>query len=181
MQLLQKLVSFTTCAYLVILILLPFVNSTQEQLKTTGTRANNEKIMDKLSPKLLFEITLHGFLLWASMGFLMPVGILAIRMSHREACGRRLKILFYVHSISQAGSFSFSFLQLCILFSADAFCTSLHSRSSNVYKKLQQLIRQPPSTNRRRPIWYSMVTSPHRASTTAAVSCQNSLYFDIEI
>ncbi|KAL3592652.1 hypothetical protein D5086_011292 [Populus alba] len=152
MQLLQKLVSFTTCAYLVILILLPFVNSTQEQLKTTGTRANNEKIMDKLSPKLLFEITLHGFLLWASMGFLMPVGILAIRMSHREACGRRLKILFYVHSISQA----------------DAFCTSLHSRSSNVYKKLQQLIRQSPSTNRRRPIWYSMATSPHRASTTAA-------------
>ncbi|KAJ6920391.1 cytochrome b561 domain-containing protein [Populus alba x Populus x berolinensis] len=102
MQLLQKLVSFTTCAYLVILLLLlPFVNSTQEQLKTTGTRTNNEKIMDKLSPKLLFEITLHAFLLWASMGFLMPVGILAIRMSHREACGRRLKILFYVHSISQ--------------------------------------------------------------------------------
>jgi len=36
----------------------------------------------------------------------MPVGVIAIRMSHREACGRRLKILFYVHSISQAGSFS---------------------------------------------------------------------------
>jgi hypothetical protein len=32
----------------------------------------------KMSPRLQFEITLHGFLLWASMGFLMPIGILAI-------------------------------------------------------------------------------------------------------
>ncbi|KAB5557390.1 hypothetical protein DKX38_008299 [Salix brachista] len=102
MQLLQKLVSFTTCANLVILLLLPFVNSTQEHLKTTDSHANIKIITHKLSPKLVFEITLHGFLLWASMGFLMPVGIIAIRMSHREACGRRLKILFYVHSISQA-------------------------------------------------------------------------------
>ncbi|TYJ27716.1 hypothetical protein E1A91_A07G207400v1 [Gossypium mustelinum] len=49
----------------------------------------------------MFEIRLHGFLLWASMGFLMPVGILAIRMSNRQECGTRLKILFYVHVVSQ--------------------------------------------------------------------------------
>ncbi|KAJ6306718.1 hypothetical protein OIU78_021934 [Salix suchowensis] len=94
-------VSFTTCANLAILLLLPFVNSTQEHLKTTDSHTNIKNIMHKLSPKLVFEITLHGFLLWASMGLLMPVGIITIRMSHREACGRRLKILFYVHSISQ--------------------------------------------------------------------------------
>ncbi|KAJ6399208.1 hypothetical protein OIU77_019873 [Salix suchowensis] len=101
MQPLQKLVSLTTCANLAILLLLPFVNSTQEHLKTTDSHTNIKNIMHKLSPKLVFEITLHGFLLWASMGLLMPVGIIAVRMSHREACGRRLKILFYVHSISQ--------------------------------------------------------------------------------
>ena len=64
------------------------------------------------SQKLLFEITLHGFLLWASLGFLMPVGILVIRMSNREECGRRVKILFYVHAILQA-SFSLSFSSCC--------------------------------------------------------------------
>ncbi|OVA07249.1 Cytochrome b561 [Macleaya cordata] len=35
------------------------------------------------------------------MGFLMPVGILIIRMSNGEKCGRRLKILFYLHVILQ--------------------------------------------------------------------------------
>ncbi|KAK3008419.1 hypothetical protein RJ639_014756, partial [Escallonia herrerae] len=51
-----------------------------------------------LSRRLIFEVTLHGFLLWASMGFLTPAGILAIRMSNREPCGRRLKIMFYIHA-----------------------------------------------------------------------------------
>uniref|UniRef100_A0A6N2KLW3 Cytochrome b561 domain-containing protein n=1 Tax=Salix viminalis TaxID=40686 RepID=A0A6N2KLW3_SALVM len=102
MQLLQKLVSFIICANLVILLLLPLVSSSQEHLKTTGNLTSSKNIIPKSSPKLLFEITFHGFLLWVSMGFLMPVGLIAIRMSHREACGRRLKILFYVHSISQA-------------------------------------------------------------------------------
>ena len=64
--------------------------------------------------KLMFEITLHGFLLWASMGFLMPVGILAIRMSNREECGRRLKILFYVHAVSQASSSLLLLLHQCV-------------------------------------------------------------------
>ncbi|XP_010275091.2 PREDICTED: cytochrome b561 domain-containing protein At4g18260 [Nelumbo nucifera] len=54
-----------------------------------------------MSPELSFEIALHGFLLWASMGFLMPVGILLIRMSNREECGRRLKVLFHFHVILQ--------------------------------------------------------------------------------
>ncbi|XVE78514.1 hypothetical protein DITRI_Ditri13aG0151300 [Diplodiscus trichospermus] len=96
-----KLVSFTMCICLVILVL-PFVSSSQEHVKSiNGSHANNKGNIDKVSDKLMFEIKLHGFLLWASMGFLMPVGILAIRMSNREECGRRLKILFYVHAVSQ--------------------------------------------------------------------------------
>jgi len=58
----------------------------------------------------MFEITLHGFLLWASMGFLMPVGILVIRMSNRVECGRKLKVLFYTHAILQASFFLFLLL-----------------------------------------------------------------------
>ncbi|KAB2020756.1 hypothetical protein ES319_D07G090600v1 [Gossypium barbadense] len=84
-----KLVSFT----MFILLVPSFVSSIDED--------NNDNIKKVISHKLMFEITLHGFLLWASMGFLMPIGILAIRMSNGEECGRKLKILFYVHAVSQ--------------------------------------------------------------------------------
>lgn len=98
MPLLQDLVSFTIHASFFLLIL-PLVSSSQEHAK--ASRANHKENTHKLSPKLLFEIALHGFLLWASLGFLLPVGILVIRMSNKVECGRRLKILFYVHAISQ--------------------------------------------------------------------------------
>nr|CAD1823794.1 unnamed protein product [Ananas comosus var. bracteatus] len=55
----------------------------------------------KLTPQLSFQIKLHAFLLWASVGFLMPIGILVIRMSNTVQCGRRLKILFYTHVMLQ--------------------------------------------------------------------------------
>ncbi|TYI72925.1 hypothetical protein E1A91_D07G094000v1 [Gossypium mustelinum] len=84
-----KLVSFT----MFILLVPSFVSSIDED--------NNDNIKKVISHKLMFEITLHGFLLWASMGFLMPIGILAIRMSNGEECGRKLQILFYVHAVSQ--------------------------------------------------------------------------------
>lgn len=59
---------------------------------------------------LSFQIILHGFLLWASMGFLMPIGILVIRMTNRhEECGTRLKI---IHAISQVTNLS-PFLNFC--------------------------------------------------------------------
>ncbi|KAL0002273.1 hypothetical protein SO802_016054 [Lithocarpus litseifolius] len=99
MQVLRRLVFFTIHASLFILVL-PLVSSSQEPSKTTS-HASKKDNNHKLSSKLMFEITLHGFLLWASMGFLMPVGILVIRMSNRVECGRRLKILFYTHAILQ--------------------------------------------------------------------------------
>ncbi|XP_052207499.1 cytochrome b561 domain-containing protein At4g18260-like isoform X2 [Diospyros lotus] len=62
----------------------------------------SEQTTATLTHQLLFEITLHGFLLWASMGFLVPVGILAIRMSNREECVKRLRIMFYIHASLQS-------------------------------------------------------------------------------
>ncbi|KAL5573078.1 hypothetical protein UlMin_022675 [Ulmus minor] len=84
-----------------ICLLLPLVSPSPEPMASAASNTSNKDNINKLSHKLLFEITIHGFLLWASMGFLMPVGILAIRMSNREECGRRLKILFHVHAFAQ--------------------------------------------------------------------------------
>ncbi|ONI17740.1 hypothetical protein PRUPE_3G176500 [Prunus persica] len=100
MQFLQKLGFFCIHASVLLLLVSPLVSSSQEHTKGASSHKDNN-IHEQMSHKLLFEITLHGFLLWASMGFLMPLGILAIRMSHREECGRRLRILFYVHGLSE--------------------------------------------------------------------------------
>ncbi|KAH9627392.1 hypothetical protein KSS87_001231 [Heliosperma pusillum] len=62
------------------------------------TQDNNP---NHLSAKKTFEISIHGILLWASLGFLMPIGILIIRMSNREECANRLKFYFYFHLLVQ--------------------------------------------------------------------------------
>ncbi|PWA66702.1 cytochrome b561/ferric reductase transmembrane [Artemisia annua] len=54
--------------------------------------------------QLLSQIVVHGFLLWASMGFLIPVGILAIRLSNLEEHGRKRKIMFFIHAVTQVVS-----------------------------------------------------------------------------
>ena len=60
--------------------------------------------IQQLSPKMVSDINLHGVLLWASMGFLMPLGVITVRMSHREEGGRR-KALVYLHVVLQVNSF----------------------------------------------------------------------------
>lgn len=54
-----------------------------------------------LSPKMTFEVIVHGFLLWASLGFLMPIGTLIIRMSSREESRSKARIYFYLHLLIQ--------------------------------------------------------------------------------
>lgn len=60
--------------------------------------------IQQLSPKMVSDINLHGVLLWASMGFLMPLGVITVRMSHREEGGRR-KALVYLHFVLQVNPF----------------------------------------------------------------------------
>ncbi|XP_022136683.1 cytochrome b561 domain-containing protein At4g18260-like [Momordica charantia] len=95
--------SIPKSSILLLFLLLTFqpVSSSKEPMKNVGFNTTKKDHSQKMSSSLLFDITLHGFLLWASMGFLMPVGILVIRMSNREQCGRRLKILLYIHTILQ--------------------------------------------------------------------------------
>ncbi|XP_060189750.1 cytochrome b561 domain-containing protein At2g30890-like [Lycium barbarum] len=83
-----------------IFALLPLVSATQKHTKKIVHKCNDHKVLE-LSPKLSFQIILHGFLLWASMGFLMPMAILVIRMSNKEENGRRLKMIVYTHAALQ--------------------------------------------------------------------------------
>lgn len=96
MQIFQKLL--LSCAipanFLFLLLLPPVGCSLHEEVKQAGTS-------QKLSPRIEFYVTVHGLLLWVSMGFIMPVGILAIRMCHTEEYGRRRRLLFYFHVILQ--------------------------------------------------------------------------------
>lgn len=94
--------SFLQLAGIAILVVLaPSVNSSQEHRKSLPTHRITQPNSQKLSSELLFQIKIHAFLLWASIGFLVPVGIILIRMSSRVQCGRKLKVLFYSHVMLQ--------------------------------------------------------------------------------
>ncbi|KQK09085.1 cytochrome b561 domain-containing protein At4g18260 [Brachypodium distachyon] len=55
----------------------------------------------ELMPKKSFQLKLHALFHWSSFGFLMPVGILLVRMSSKSKSGRCIRVLFYCHVISQ--------------------------------------------------------------------------------
>ncbi|XP_008811094.1 cytochrome b561 domain-containing protein At2g30890-like [Phoenix dactylifera] len=93
---------FVRLASFLILILLAWpADSSRHPHKPIQSHKASQPEPLKLTPKLSFQITLHAFLFWASIGFLMPVGIIIIRMSNRVECGKRLKVLFYSHVIVQ--------------------------------------------------------------------------------
>ncbi|CAD5328312.1 unnamed protein product [Arabidopsis thaliana] len=72
-------------------------NHSPSNLKTKGSLEQ-----DKLSHQMINSIKLHGILLWVSMGFLMPVGILFIRMANKaHENGIKVKVFFYLHVIFQ--------------------------------------------------------------------------------
>lgn len=104
MSVFQRLAFSIIPASFAVLVLLPLVGSSREPEKLFSSYRSKKTIAHKLSPELSFQIILHGFLHWASMGFLMPVGILIVRMSNREECGKKLKILYYCHVILQVAS-----------------------------------------------------------------------------
>ncbi|XP_010557147.1 PREDICTED: cytochrome b561 domain-containing protein At2g30890 [Tarenaya hassleriana] len=81
-----------------LLLLLPPCSSHESTrslaIDANGIHPSSEKL---ISWKILYEVKVHGFLLWASMGLLMPIGILSIRMPNKDRCRR----LFYLHVTSQ--------------------------------------------------------------------------------
>lgn len=93
----------TLTPILLVLVLLPCVicSSSQQHIKEDMLN-NHHQVVEPISHRLSLQIVIHGFLLWASMGFLIPVGILAIRLSNREENERRLRIMFCIHAVTQA-------------------------------------------------------------------------------
>ncbi|KAF8029443.1 hypothetical protein BT93_E1985 [Corymbia citriodora subsp. variegata] len=57
--------------------------------------------LHKINAKINKDIAVHGLLLWSSMGFLMPLGVLVIRLSIREENRARAKAFFLLHVILQ--------------------------------------------------------------------------------
>ncbi|CAN6327275.1 unnamed protein product [Urochloa humidicola] len=55
----------------------------------------------ELTPKLSLQLKLHASLLWCSVGFLMPIGVLLIRVSSNVKSAKTVKLLFYCHVGSQ--------------------------------------------------------------------------------
>lgn len=55
----------------------------------------------ELTPKLSLQLKLHAFLLWSSVGFLMPVGVLLIRVSSNVRSAKSVRVLFYCHVAAQ--------------------------------------------------------------------------------
>ncbi|KAF7803183.1 cytochrome b561 domain-containing protein [Senna tora] len=84
------------CIYMVAsYVSLPFIQCSS--LKDVN-HFGNHKANKVSSEKTISDIELHGLLLWASMGLLMPLGILTIRISRREDPGStRSRVLFYLH------------------------------------------------------------------------------------
>ncbi|KAK4740642.1 hypothetical protein SAY87_024230 [Trapa incisa] len=66
--------------------------------------SSHKCVMQLINPKLEWDIALHGLLFWASMGFLMPVGIIFVKMSALDVNQARRKALFYVHAFLQGVS-----------------------------------------------------------------------------
>ncbi|XP_022777279.1 cytochrome b561 domain-containing protein At4g18260-like isoform X2 [Durio zibethinus] len=101
MQVSHLLGSFTIPA-LYYVFLLPLVScSSHWEFTASSNHKSIKENVHKLSPQMTSYITVHGLLLWVSMGFLMPVGILTIRMANKEEGGRRVKVFFYLHAILQ--------------------------------------------------------------------------------
>ncbi|XP_021837784.2 cytochrome b561 domain-containing protein At4g18260 [Spinacia oleracea] len=102
----RNLTSFALLA-LFVTVHLPFAScSSLKETLPAFAHINNVNRDELLSPKMRFEVTVHGVLLWASLGFLMPIGILLIRLSNKEENGTRLKLYFYFHLVVQILSLS---------------------------------------------------------------------------
>ncbi|KAH7685991.1 Cytochrome b561/ferric reductase transmembrane domain-containing protein [Dioscorea alata] len=95
------MVQILTRLLLVLVLLVHSVNSYRSSSKSMHSHKNITHDPQKMKPQLSFQITLHALLLWSSVGFLMPLGILIVRMSHKVQCCRKLKLLFYCHLFLQ--------------------------------------------------------------------------------
>lgn len=152
----HSVASFSVISYYAVLLPLAACLSHEDVKGHKGAQHNSNH---KLSPKMVSEINLHGVLLWASMGFLMPLGVITVRMSHREEGGRR-KALVYLHVVLQI---------LSALLATAGAIMSIKSFENSFYNNHQRIglglygaiwvqavvgFLRPRRGNKRRSTWY---------------------------
>ncbi|XP_022724298.1 cytochrome b561 domain-containing protein At4g18260-like [Durio zibethinus] len=158
MQISHLLGSFTISA-LYNVFLLPLVSCSSHGEVTASS--NHKGIKEhKQSTQMTSYMAVHGLLLWVSIGFLMPVGILTIRMANKEESGRRVKVLFYLHAILQ---------MLAVLLATIGAVMSIKNFENSFNNSHQRLglalygaiwmqvligFCRPPRGNKRRSTWY---------------------------
>ncbi|OAY29134.1 cytochrome b561 domain-containing protein At4g18260 [Manihot esculenta] len=139
--------------------LLPFVScSSHEDVK--GHKSTKAENTHKLSPTMKSDVAFHGVLLWVSMGFLAPLGLLIIRMSHREESGSRKKVLFYLHVILQV--LSVLLVTSGAIMSIKSFENSFDNNHQRIGLALYVVVwvqavigfLRPLRGSKRRSIWY---------------------------
>uniref|UniRef100_A0A1D1YNZ2 Putative ferric-chelate reductase 1 n=1 Tax=Anthurium amnicola TaxID=1678845 RepID=A0A1D1YNZ2_9ARAE len=148
-------------AVLMLLLLLKSANSARAPVGVPSSlRTTQQDVHRQHTTQLISQMRIHGFLLWASMGFLMPVGVLVIRMSIKVRCGKSLKMLFYSHVILQIASvlLATAGAVLAVMNFENAFNNSHQRMGLAVYALmwLQPLIGflRPHRGTKGRTIWY---------------------------
>ncbi|KAK2642807.1 hypothetical protein Ddye_024570 [Dipteronia dyeriana] len=144
------------------IILLPLVEcSSHEDLTVSTNHKSIKHSLNKvqMSPEMRSHVKIHGILLWASMGFLMPVGILTIRMSIRET-GTKAKVFFYLHLFFQILSVLLS--SIGAVLSIKNFENSFNNNHQRLGLALYAVMwvqavvgfLRPPRGKKRRSTWY---------------------------
>lgn len=84
----------------VVLLLVNPIHGASDNSADPNQRDNAMQPLE-LTPRLSLQLKLHAFLLWSSVGFLMPIGVLLIRVSSNVRSPKTAKALFYCHVASQ--------------------------------------------------------------------------------
>ncbi|XP_031120824.1 cytochrome b561 domain-containing protein At2g30890-like [Ipomoea triloba] len=163
MHYLQKLLVFDTAAGFFTLLLLPSFTSclSSQEFQENSQLISIKQHVNKVDSEKTFDIEVHGIMLWASMGFLMPAGILTIRLSRMEECNQtRLKLLFYIHAILQVVSVLVATAGAVLsIKSFDNTFNNNHQRIGlalyvAIYVQLVMGFRRPKRGVKGRSVWY---------------------------
>ncbi|KAI5671238.1 hypothetical protein M9H77_11602 [Catharanthus roseus] len=143
----KALLRFCTC---LLLLLLP------ARVECSSSRSQH---IQEDSPKT-FDVVIHGILLWASMAFLMPVGILIIRMASTRATTSSFKLFYYLHSTLQVVSVLLA--SAAAVISIRKFENSFNNCHQRVglalyvaiYVQVLSGFRRPERGSKSRRVWY---------------------------
>lgn len=142
-----------------IVALLFLAHNSDSSPQESGHRPPNEHHEDS---QKVFDIVVHGILLWASMGFLIPAGILIMRISscRSDFHASRHKTVFYVHAVLQVVSVLLVTVGavLSIRNFENAFNNS-HQRIglalyASIYMQLMLGFKRPKRGGKGRTTWY---------------------------